>query len=124
MALPVFLAFVDSLYLSLVCNDDMAVTLGYWVPFTSWYASSCPVGAPLARLEGGGVLRDTTLSTPRCMTSFLHERQDTDLDMSLAQTTFHVRHLFVSTGTHANVIYLQSKLAIHAGIPSCFPALR
>ena len=49
--LSLFFAFVDSLYMQLVRNDDMAVSLGYWVPFTSWYASSCPVGAPLARLE-------------------------------------------------------------------------
>ena len=34
MALSVF-AFVDSLFMPLVHDDDMAVSLGYWAPFTS-----------------------------------------------------------------------------------------
>ena len=52
----------------------------------------------LLRVSKRGVLRDTTLVDASLHDEFLHERQDTDLDLSLAQTTFHVRHLFVSTG--------------------------
>ena len=85
--LSLFFAFVDSLYMPLVRDDDMAVSLGYWVPFTSWYSSSCPAGAPLARLEA---------------------RRVEDSDLSLAQTTFHVRHLFVSTG-HMQTSFISSR---------------
>ena len=42
--------------LTFLCRWYVMVTC-YWVPFTSWYASSCPVGALLARLEARCVER-------------------------------------------------------------------
>ena len=78
----------------------------------------------LLRVSKRGVLRDATLVDASLHDEFLHERQDTDLDLSLAQTTFHVRAPLRFDRTHANVIYLPSKLAAHAGIPSFFAALR
>ena len=52
----------------------------------------------LLRVSKRGVLRDTSLVDASLHDEFLHERQDTDLDLSLAWTTFHSRHLFFSTG--------------------------
>ena len=62
----------------------------------------------LLRVSKRGVLRDTTLVDASLQDEFLHERHDTDLDLSLAQTTFHVRHFFVSTG-HAQTSFISSR---------------
>ena len=62
----------------------------------------------LLRVSKRGVLRDTTLVDASLHDEFLHVRQDTDLDLSLAQTTFHVRHLFVSTG-HTQTSFTSSR---------------
>ena len=62
----------------------------------------------LLRVSKRGVLMDTTLVDASLHDEFLHERQDTDLDLSLAQTTFHVRHLFVQTG-HTQMSFISSR---------------
>ena len=108
--------------LTFLCRWYVMMTC-YWVPFTSWYASSCPVGALLTRLEARCVERYYVGRRLVACRIFACTSRHRFGPVARADHLSRTAPLHFDR-THANVIYLQSKLATHADIPSCFALLR